>query len=99
MFHIVESCPLTKLNGGLSRLHSADKDTFVADQLWFMTRIREEEESHLCRRHACQVALHIIIIVYPMLCMDRLYIYLCVRVRHTFCQLAYRSDPSTDLYS
>ena len=25
-FHIVESCPLTKLNGGLSRLHSADKD-------------------------------------------------------------------------
>ena len=27
MFHIVESCPLTKLNGGLSRLHSADEDT------------------------------------------------------------------------
>ena len=27
MFHIVESCSLTKLNGGLSRLHSADKDT------------------------------------------------------------------------
>jgi len=25
MSHIVESCPLTKLNGGLSRLHSADK--------------------------------------------------------------------------
>ena len=24
--HIVESCPLTKLNGGLSRLHSADED-------------------------------------------------------------------------
>ena len=24
MSHIVESCPLTKLNGGLSRLHSAD---------------------------------------------------------------------------
>ena len=23
--HIVESCPLTKLNGGLSRLHSADE--------------------------------------------------------------------------
>ena len=23
---IVESCPLTKLNGGLSRLHSADED-------------------------------------------------------------------------
>ena len=38
--------PLTKLNGGLSRLHSADQDSFfMADQLWFMTRIREEEEA------------------------------------------------------
>jgi len=26
MCHIVESCPLTKLNGGLSWLHSADED-------------------------------------------------------------------------
>jgi len=26
MSHIVESCPLTKLNGGLSRLHSPDED-------------------------------------------------------------------------
>jgi len=26
MFHSVKSCPLTKLNGGLSRLHSADED-------------------------------------------------------------------------
>ena len=26
MSHIVKSCPLTKLNGGLSRLHSADED-------------------------------------------------------------------------
>ena len=29
MFHIVESCPLTKLNGGLSRLHSADEDAVL----------------------------------------------------------------------
>ena len=28
MSHTVESCPLTKLNGGLSRLHSADEDAF-----------------------------------------------------------------------
>jgi len=28
MSHIVESCPLTKLNGGLSRLRSADEDAF-----------------------------------------------------------------------
>jgi len=26
MYHIVKSCPLIKLNGGLSRLHSADED-------------------------------------------------------------------------
>jgi len=26
MFHIVKSCPLKKLNGSLSRLHSADED-------------------------------------------------------------------------
>ena len=26
MSHIVESCPMTKLNGGLSRLHSVDED-------------------------------------------------------------------------
>jgi len=39
MSHIVEFYPLTKLNGGLSLLHC-----FVADQLWFITRIREEEE-------------------------------------------------------
>ena len=26
MSHIVESCPLTKLNGGVSRLHSVDED-------------------------------------------------------------------------
>ena len=27
MSHIVGSCPLTKLNAGLSRLHSADEDS------------------------------------------------------------------------
>jgi len=42
--HIVESCPLTKLNGGLSRLHCGWRRCFVADQLWFMKCIREEEE-------------------------------------------------------
>jgi len=44
MSHIVESCPLTKLNGGLSRLHSADEDAVSwLTSLWFMTRRREEE--------------------------------------------------------
>ena len=31
--------------------------------------------------------------------MDRIYKFTCVCVRHTFCQLAYRSDPSTTFYS
>jgi len=29
MFHIVESCPLTKLNGSLSWLHSVDEDAVL----------------------------------------------------------------------
>jgi len=29
MSHIVEFCPLTKLNGGLSRLHSVDEDNVL----------------------------------------------------------------------
>ena len=32
IFHIVKSCPLTKVNGDLSRLHSADKDA-----VWWLT--------------------------------------------------------------
>jgi len=46
MSHIVESCPLTKLNGGLSRLHSVDEETvswLITDQLWLMKGIQEEE--------------------------------------------------------
>ena len=43
MSHIVESCPLTKLNGGLSRLHSVDEDAVSWLPLLLMTRIREEE--------------------------------------------------------
>ena len=37
MSHIVKSCPLTKLNAGLSRLHSVDEDAVS-----WLTRIREE---------------------------------------------------------
>jgi len=32
MFHIVESCPLTKLNGSLSRLHSAEKSSWLMSE-------------------------------------------------------------------
>ena len=45
MSHIVESCPLTKLNGGLSRLHSADEDAVSwLTSYGSMTRIQEEDE-------------------------------------------------------
>jgi len=38
-----ESCPLTELNGSLSRLLCRWRRCLMADQLWFMTSIREEE--------------------------------------------------------
>jgi len=44
MSHIVESCPLTKLNGGLS---CGWRHSFLADQLCFTTCIQEEEEDWL----------------------------------------------------
>jgi len=61
MSDIVESCPLTKLNGDLSRLHCADEDAvswLTSHQLWFMTRIREEEEEDcMLSTHLCVVML------------------------------------------
>jgi len=43
MSHIVESCPLTKLKFGLSRLHSADEDAvFLAEELWFYEKERKK---------------------------------------------------------
>jgi len=36
MSHIVEACPLTKLNGGLSQLHSTDDAACLVDQLWIL---------------------------------------------------------------
>jgi len=46
MSHIVESCPLTKLNGGLiSATLCGWRRCFVADQLWLIKHIREEKIS------------------------------------------------------
>ena len=47
----------TKLNGGLSRLHCGWRRCFVADQLWLMTRIREEEPEFLFCRIALLICL------------------------------------------
>ena len=59
MSHIVESCPLTKLNGGLSRLHSADEIAghFVADQLWFMIRIITRRRRFCLSANFCRAML------------------------------------------
>jgi len=43
MFHTVNSCPLTKLNGGLSLLNSADEDAVSWLTNYGVTCIREEE--------------------------------------------------------
>ena len=45
MSHIVESCPLTKLNGGLSRLHSADEDAVS----WLTNMVNDTHR----RRRSC----------------------------------------------
>jgi len=45
MSHIVKSCPLTKLNGGLSRLHSADEDAVS-----WLTSYRYVNDTHTRRR-------------------------------------------------
>ena len=47
MSHIVESCPLTKLNGGLSRLHSADEDAVS----WLTNMVNDTRTR---RRRSCQ---------------------------------------------
>ena len=47
MSHSVESCPLTKLNGGLSRLHSADEDTVSWLTNYGSWHIWEEEEEEV----------------------------------------------------
>ena len=58
MFHVVESCPLTKLNGGLSRLCSADEDavswltSYGSWHKWFMRRFDEQTPpASQCQRH------------------------------------------------
>ena len=64
MSHIVESCPRTKLNGGLSRLHSADEDTVswltsyglwhAYEKKWF-TLASCNRERKLCCKYWLQV--------------------------------------------
>ena len=64
--HIVESCPLAKLNGGLSRLHSADEDAVSwLTSLWLMTRIREveEEEAHGSANESPSIIIIVIIVI------------------------------------
>ena len=56
MSHIVESCPdKTEWLRLISATLCGRIRCFVADQLWFMTRIREEEEEMEARRTVCLV--------------------------------------------
>jgi len=52
MSHIVESCPLTKLNGGLSWLHSADEDAVS-----WLTVMAHETHTRRRRRSYCEYPL------------------------------------------
>jgi len=53
MSHIVESCPLTKLNGGLSRLHSADKDTVSWLTSCGSWNVYEKKKNEIWHRGGC----------------------------------------------
>jgi len=56
MSHIVESCPVTKLNGGLSRLHSADEDAvswLTSYGLWHAYVKKCDSHQLLRSRHHC----------------------------------------------
>ena len=52
MSHIVKSCPLTKLNGGLSRLHSADEDavSWLASYMVHDTHTRRRRLGFMVRK-------------------------------------------------
>jgi len=49
MSHTVESCPLTKLNGGLSWLHSADDNTFPGWPIMVHYTHTKEKEEHIIK--------------------------------------------------
>ena len=53
MSDIVESCPLTKLNGGLSRLHSADEDAVSWLASYGSWNAYEKNKNAFIRAHAC----------------------------------------------
>jgi len=67
--HIVESCPMTKLNGGLSQLHSADEDAVSWLTNYGKWHAYEKKKNHLSRgkharseRSSCRTSYVIIII-------------------------------------
>ena len=58
MSHIVEFCPLTKLNGGLSRLHSADEDAVSWLTMVNDTHTRRRLNALMCGSHSFTCTLH-----------------------------------------
>ena len=51
MSHIVESCPLTKLNGGLSQLHSADDAAiaWLTNYIWVLITYARRRRMKRCK--------------------------------------------------
>jgi len=70
MSHIVDFCPLTKLNGGLSQLHSADDEAvawMIAIALSALTRRRK---SHSCLGLSSADCVCIVLSVARLVCLS-----------------------------
>ena len=48
MSHIVKSCPLTKMNGGLSQLHSVDEDAVLWLTSYGSRNAYKKKKKHKC---------------------------------------------------
>ena len=55
MSHIVESCPLTKLNGGLCRLHSADEDSVSWLTSYGLCNASMKKKIGFHQKYKCQI--------------------------------------------
>jgi len=66
MSHIVESCPLTKLNGSLSGLHSADEDAvswLTSYGSWNAYEKKNEFTGHYMVEYVCLVCVYAYVVI------------------------------------
>jgi len=82
MSHIVESCPQTRLHGGLSKLHSADDDAVAWLTSYGSWCIRQQQQ-HICRTiislHAIETHIwhRYFVILIVTLCLLCCFSYIC----------------------